>query len=46
LYVLWEVFSGTPISGMLIDQADERHLTDWLNVCCYRPNWLNTVWPN
>ena len=33
LYVLWEVFSGTPISGMLIDQADERHLTDWLNEC-------------
>jgi hypothetical protein len=33
LYVLWEVFSGTPISGMLIDQADETHLTDWLNGC-------------
>jgi hypothetical protein len=33
LYVLWEVFSGTPISGMLIDQADERHLTDWLSEC-------------
>ena len=33
LYVLWEVFSGTPISGMLIDQADERHLTDWLSGC-------------
>ena len=33
LYVLWEVFSGTPISGMLIDQADEKHLTDWLNEC-------------
>jgi hypothetical protein len=31
--VLWEVFSGTPISGMLIDQADETHLTDWLNGC-------------
>jgi hypothetical protein len=34
LYVLWEVFSGTPISGMLIDQADEAHLTDWLTGCC------------
>ena len=33
LYVLWEVLSGTPISGMLIDQADERHLTDWLCEC-------------
>ena len=33
LYVLWEVFSGTPISGMLIDQADERHLSDWLSEC-------------
>ena len=33
LYVLWEVFSGTPIGGMLIDQADEPHLTDWLNGC-------------
>jgi hypothetical protein len=33
LYVLWEVLSGTPISGMLIDQADERHLTDWLSEC-------------
>jgi hypothetical protein len=34
LYVLWEVLSGTPISGMLIDQADEAHLTDWLADCC------------
>jgi hypothetical protein len=33
LYVLWEVFSGTPIGGMLIDQADETHLTDWLKDC-------------
>jgi hypothetical protein len=33
LYVLWEVFSGTPISGMLIDQADVSHLTDWLATC-------------
>lgn len=33
LYVLWEVFSGTPISGMLIDQADETRLTDWLTGC-------------
>jgi hypothetical protein len=33
LYVLWEVFSGTPISGMLIDQADTPHLTDWLIGC-------------
>lgn len=33
LYVLWEVFSGTPISGMLIEQADETHLTDWLTGC-------------
>ena len=32
-YVLWEVFSGTPIGGMLIDQADETHLTDWLTGC-------------
>jgi hypothetical protein len=30
LYVLWEVLSGTPISGVLIDQADTSHLTDWL----------------
>jgi hypothetical protein len=33
LYVLWEVFSGTPISGILIDQADGPHLTDWLIGC-------------
>ena len=33
LYVLWEVLSGTPISGMLIDQADESHLVDWLTDC-------------
>jgi hypothetical protein len=33
LYVLWEVFSGTPISGMLIDKADALHLTDWLTRC-------------
>jgi hypothetical protein len=33
LYVLWEVFSGTPISGMLIDKADAPHLTDWLTSC-------------
>jgi hypothetical protein len=32
-YVLWEVFSGTPIGGMLIDQADEIHLSDWLTGC-------------
>jgi hypothetical protein len=33
LYVLWEVFSGTPISGMLIEQANEKQLTDWLKAC-------------
>jgi hypothetical protein len=33
LYVLWEVLSGTPISGMLIDQADTPHLVDWLTGC-------------
>ena len=33
LYVLWEVLSGTPISGMLIDQADTSHLTSWLTDC-------------
>lgn len=33
LYVLWEVLSGTPISGMLIDQADAPHLIDWLRTC-------------
>jgi len=33
LYVLWEVLSGTPISGMLIDQADTSHLTDWVTEC-------------
>jgi hypothetical protein len=33
LYVLWEVLSGTPVSGVLIDQADETHLTDWLIGC-------------
>jgi hypothetical protein len=33
LYVLWEVFSGIPISGMLIDQADTVHLTAWLRGC-------------
>ena len=33
LYVLWEVFSGTPISGILIDRADETHLSDWLTGC-------------
>jgi len=33
LYVLWEVLSGTPISGMLIDQADTSHLTEWLTGC-------------
>lgn len=33
LYVLWEVFSGTPISGMLIDQADTPHLRKWLTEC-------------
>ena len=33
LYVLWEVFSGTPIGGMLIAQADAPHLTDWLTRC-------------
>ena len=30
LYVLWEVLSGTPVLGMLIDKADEPHLTAWL----------------
>jgi hypothetical protein len=30
LYVLWEVLSGTPVLGMLIDKADEPHLTTWL----------------
>lgn len=33
MYVLWEVLSGTPISGMLIDQADTPHLTAWLTEC-------------
>jgi len=33
LYVLWEVFSGTPIGGMLIDKADTSHLTQWLSEC-------------
>jgi hypothetical protein len=33
LYVLWEVFSGTPISGMLIDRADTSHLSKWLTEC-------------
>ena len=33
LYVLWEVLSGTPISGMLIDQADTPQLRDWLTDC-------------
>ena len=33
LYVLWEVFSGTPISGILIEQANEKQLTDWLQAC-------------
>ncbi len=31
LYVLWEVLSGTPIIGMLVDKADEPHLQAWLN---------------
>ena len=30
LYVLWEVLSGTPVLGMLVDKADEPHLTAWL----------------
>ena len=33
LYVLWEVLSGTPIHGMLIDQADTPRLRDWLTGC-------------
>ena len=33
LYVLWEVLSGTPISGQLIDQADTPRLTTWLTEC-------------
>lgn len=33
LYVLWEVFSGTPISAMLIDKADQPHLAEWLTGC-------------
>ena len=33
LYVLWEVFSGTPVSAVLIDKADAAHLTEWLNSC-------------
>jgi len=33
LYVLWEVFSGTPVSGMLIDRADTPHLREWLTEC-------------
>lgn len=33
LYVLWEVFSGMPVSGMLIEQADTAHLTTWLRGC-------------
>lgn len=31
LYVLWEVLSGTPVIGMLVDKADEPHLRAWLN---------------
>lgn len=31
LYVLWEVLSGTPIIGILVDKADEPHLRNWLN---------------
>jgi transposase-like protein len=33
LYVLWEVFSGTPISGILIERANEKELMDWLKAC-------------
>lgn len=33
LYVLWEVLSGTPISGLLVDKADTSHLTAWLTDC-------------
>ncbi|MEE8390253.1 MAG: transposase [Anaerolineae bacterium] len=29
--MLWEVLSGTPILGMLVDKADEAHLRAWLN---------------
>jgi hypothetical protein len=31
LYVLWEVLSGTPVMGMLVDKADEPHLRAWLS---------------
>ncbi len=29
-YVLWEALSGTPISGLLLDKADELHVTKWM----------------
>lgn len=33
LYVMWEVLSGTPISGVLLDKADTPHVTDWMRKC-------------
>ena len=33
LYVLWEVLSGTPISGVLLERSDTEHLSDWLQQC-------------
>ncbi len=33
LYVLWEALSGTPVSGLLLDQADTPHVTKWLEEC-------------
>jgi hypothetical protein len=33
LYVLWEVLSGTPLSGLLLDKADTPHVTAWLTEC-------------
>lgn len=40
LYVLWEVFSGTPVGGMLIDKADAPHLIQWLGEC---RDWLGDL---
>lgn len=33
LYVLWEVLSGTPLSGEFLEPADSIHLSQWLEHC-------------
>ena len=33
LYVLWEVLSGTPISGQLMNRTDTPPVTAWLTEC-------------